>query len=75
MNGTTVEVLSKLGATGLLGMILWHVLFKVGTGIVAGITNLAAELKAQTAALIRVESKLDHLMDQRRDRSPPDPGR
>lgn len=87
---TMIDILSKLGAASLLGVILYMVLMKVGTAIVGGIGRLAdvvAEqtkaIAASTAALARVEAKLDHqLAMDRVDRqaaaaaaNPPDSGK
>lgn len=76
-----VDAATKLGAAAVLGILLYVVIIRVGSALVAAQDRVAAAVDHQvaaitalTAAITRVEAKLDHQLaidrDRDRDRTP-----
>ena len=77
-----IDAAVKFGAAGLMGLLLYVVVVKVGAAIVASQDRVAAAVTAQTASwaaqtaaitvltavIARVEAKLDHQLAMDRDR-------
>lgn len=66
---TVVDALTKFGSAGLLGLLLYVVLVKVGERVIRAIDKLSDKVEANTNATLRVEAKLDQAAaDRARDR-------
>lgn len=70
-----VDAATKLGAAAVLGILLYVVIIKVGAALVsaqdrvaAAVTGQTAAIAALTAALARLEGKMDHQLAMDRDR-------